>query len=122
ARSVYSSPMTDGSTLGAIQTQTSLPAEIQPRGQPSGTPNNTEELVDPLSVAVSPRPRASSPAGQIESSAAEKPWQAVSAPNVAAVQEEATSPAAQGTETGSPPEFTFGHARTSENTAEPDRV
>ena len=122
ARSVYSSPMTDGSTLGAIQTQTSLPTEIQTRGQPSGTPNNTEELVDPLSVGVAPRPRLSSPAGQIESSASEKPWQAVSAPNVAAVQEEATSPTAQGTETGSPPEFTLGHARASENTTEPDQA
>ena len=116
-RSVYAQQLTDGSTLGAIQTQTSLPAEIQTRGQPSGTPNNTEELVDPPSVAVAPRPRASSPAGQIESSAAEKPWQAVPAPNVAAVQE-ATSPTAQGTETGSPPEFTLGHAQASENTTE----
>ena len=122
ARSVYAQQLTDGSTLGAIQTQTSLPTEIQTRGQPSGTPNNTEELVDPLSVAVAPRPRASSPAGQIESSAAEKSWQAVPAPNVAAVQEEATSPTAQGTETGSPPEFTLGHARASENTTEPDQA
>ena len=122
ARSVYAQPMTDGSTLGAIQTQTSLPAEIQTRGQPSGTPNNTEELVDPLSVAVAPRPRASSPASQIESSAAEKSWQAVPAPNVAAVQEEATSPTAQGTATGSPPEFTLGHARASQNTTEPDQA
>jgi TonB family protein len=123
ARSVYAQPMTDGSTLGAIQTQTSLPTEIQTRGQPSGTPtNNTEELVDPLSVAVAPRPRASSPASQIESPAAQKSWQAVPGPNVAAVQEEATSSTAQGTETGSPPEFTLGPARASKNTIEPDQA
>jgi len=125
ARLVHAQPMTDGPTLGAIQTQTSLPAEIQTRGQPSGTPNNTnytEELVDPLSVAVAPRPRASSPTSQVESSAAEKSWQAVPAPNVAAIQEEATSPTAQGTATGSPPEFTLGHARASENTTEPDQA
>jgi TonB family protein len=123
ARSVCAQPMTDGSTLGAIQTQTSLPTEIQTRGQPSGTPNSAEEPVDPLPAAVAPRPRASSPASQIESSAAEKSWQAVPAPNVAAVQEEATiSPTAQGTETGSPPEFTLGHARASENTTEPDQA
>jgi TonB family protein len=123
----FSSSHLDSSTaisseLKDVLTQTSLPTEIQTRGQPSGTPNNTEELVDPLYVAVAPRPPAWSPASQIESSAAEKSWQAVPAPNVAAVQEEATSPAAQGTETGSPPEFTLGHARASENTTEPDQA
>ena len=122
ARWVYAQPMTGGSTHGAIQTQTSLPTEIQTRGQPSGRPNNAEELVHPLSAAVAPRPRASSPASQMESSAAEKSWRAVPAPNLAAVQEEATSPTAQGTETGSPSEFTLGHARASENTAEPDQA
>jgi TonB family protein len=122
ARSVYAQPMTDGSTRGAIQTQTSLPTEIQTRSQPSGTPDNAEELVDPLPAAVVPRPQAWSPASQIESSAAEKSWQAVPAPNVAAVQEEATSPTAQGTGTGSPAEFTLGHARASENATEPDRA
>jgi TonB family protein len=90
-------------------------------GQPSGTPNNTEERVDPRSVAVAPRPRAAWPVSQIESTAAEKSWQAVPASNVAAVQEECTSPTAQGSETGSPPEFTLGHARASENTTEPDQ-
>jgi len=122
ARSAYAQPMTDGSTLGAIQTQTSLPTEIQTRGQPSGTPNNTEELVDRLSVAVAPSPRASSPAGQIESSAAEKSWRAVPAPNVVAVQEEGTSPTTQRTETRTPPESTLGHARASENTTDPDQA
>jgi len=123
ARSAYAQPMTDGSTLGAVQTQTSLPTEIQTRGHPSGTPNNTEELVDRLSVAVAPSPRASSPpAGQIESSAAEKSWRAVPAPNVVAVQEEGTSPTAQRTETRTPPEFTLGHARASENTTDPDQA
>jgi TonB family protein len=122
ARWVHAQPMTGGSTHGAIQTQTSLPTEIQIRGQPSGRPNNAEELVHPLSAAVALRPRASSPASQMESSAAEKSWRAVPAPNLAAVQEEATSPTAQGTETGSPSEFTLGHAQASENTAEPDQA
>jgi TonB family protein len=97
-------------------------AEMHTRGQPFATPNNTEERVGPLSVPVAPKPPASLPASQVESSAAEKSWQTVPAPNVAAVQEEATSAAAQGTETGSPPEFTFGHAPTSENTTEPDQA
>jgi TonB family protein len=97
-------------------------AEIHTRGQPFAMPNNTEERVGPLSVPVAPKPPASLPASQVESSAAEISWQTVPAPNVAAVQEEATSAAAQGTETGSPPEFTFGHAPTSENTTEPDQA
>lgn len=122
ARSGYGQPLTGGPTRGAIQAQTSLPAEIQTRGQPSGAPNNTEELVDPVFVAVAPRPLASWPASQIENSAGEKSWQAVPASNVAAVPEEATSPTAQGSETGSRPEFTFGQARASENTTEPDQA
>jgi TonB family protein len=122
ARSGYGQPMTGGSTLGGIRTQTSLPAEIQTRGQPSGTPNSTVERVDPLSLAAAPRPRASLPASRIASTAAEKSWQAVPTPNVAAVQKQATSPTAQGSETGSPPAFTLGHARASENTTEPDQA
>jgi TonB family protein len=120
ARSVYSQPVTDGSTVGAIQRQTSSPTGIQNRAQTFGTPNNTEERVDPLSVAA-PRPRALSAASQMESSAVEKSWQAVPAPNVPAVQEQATSPTAQETKTGSPLEFTLGHARV-ENTTEPDQA
>jgi TonB family protein len=122
AQSAYSQPMTNGPTLGAIQTRTSLPTEIQTRGRLSGTPNSTEKLIDPLFVAVTPRPRASSPASQIESSAAEKSWQAVPAPPIAAVQEEATLPIAQGTEKGSPPEFNLGHAVASEKATEPDQA
>src|SRR4029077_1383791 len=62
------------------------------------------------------------PPSKLKSPAAKKSWQAVPAPNVAAVQEEATSPTAQGAATGSPPEFTLGHARASENTTEPDQA
>lgn len=120
ARSGYGQPLTGGSTRGAIQAQTSLPAEIQTRGQPSATPNDTEERVDSLSMAVAPRPPGSSPTSHIESSAAQKSWQAVPAPSVPALQQEATSPAAQGSETESPSAFTFGHAHASENTSDPD--
>ena len=122
ARWVRAQPVTDGSTLGAIQTQISLPTEIGTRGQPSGTPKNAGEVVDALSAAVALTPRTSSPASQIESSAAEKPWQAVPALNGSAVKEVATFPTAQGRETGTPPEFILGDALGSENTAEPDQA
>ena len=39
-----------------------------------------------------------------------------------AIQTQTSLPTAQGTETGSPPEFTLGHARASENTTEPDQA
>ena len=103
-RSACAQPMTDGSSLGSIQTQTSVPAEIHT----TGTQNNKEELVDPLSAAIPPSPQVSSPASQIESSGTEKSWQAVPAPNEAAAPQEATSPLA--------------HAAASENTTAPDQA
>ena len=108
ARSACAQPMTDGSSLGSIQTQTSLPAEIHGSGQHSGRQNNKEELLDPLSVAIAPSSQASSPASQIDRAAAEKSWQAVLVPHEAATPREAPSLPA--------------HAAVSENTTAADQA
>jgi TonB family protein len=117
----YAQPGTDGSTLGACQAEASSSTEIAATVLPFGRPKDADDPVNPLSPAVEPRPPASSPASQMESSAAEKSWQAVPALNVSAVQEVAALLAAQRTEMRTPPELILGDALANENTTEPDQ-